>query len=31
MEYKRLVDRDRLKALEALSAQAQQLGMGYES
>jgi len=31
MQYKRLVDRDRLKALEELSAQAQQLGMGYES
>jgi excisionase family DNA binding protein len=30
MEYKRLNDRDRLKALEVLSAQAQELGMGYE-
>ncbi len=29
MEYKRLIDQDRLKALEELSAQAQQLGMGY--
>ena len=29
MEYKRLVDQARLKALEELSAQAQQLGMGY--
>ena len=29
MEYKRLVDQDRLKALEELTAQAQQLGMGY--
>ncbi len=31
MQYKRLMDRDRLKALEELSAQAQELGMGYES
>ena len=29
MEYKRKIDRDRLKALEELSAQAQQLDMGY--
>ena len=31
VEYKRLVDRDRLKTLEELSTQAQELGMGYES
>jgi excisionase family DNA binding protein len=31
MDYKRLVDRDRLATLEELSTQAQQLGMGYES
>ncbi len=29
MAYKRKIDRDRLKALEELSAQAQQLDMGY--
>lgn len=28
--YKERVDRERLKALDALSAQAQELGMGYE-
>jgi excisionase family DNA binding protein len=31
MEYKRLMDRNRLKALEELSAQDKELGMGYES
>jgi excisionase family DNA binding protein len=31
VEYKRVMDRDRLRVLAELSAQAQQLGMGYES
>lgn len=30
MRYKQEIDRDRLKALEELSAQAQELDMGYE-
>ena len=29
MKYKQTIDRNRLKALEELSAQAQELGMGY--
>jgi excisionase family DNA binding protein len=29
-DYKQLIDEDRLKALNELAAQAQELGMGYE-